>query len=454
MMRKSKVDAVVIGSGIGGICAAARLVAAGMKVAVVEKSLRLGGRCSHVDRDGFLVTTGATMIPMGEKTAFRQTFDALGVELKVRKLGGGNRYRLPGREYEVPAEGGGLMGMLQFATRDEGKARALHRLFMDALSGWRPLDNISFKEWLEQYTTDEDVHRLYQGFCAAFIGTSANEVPAGEFFRFLHYASRKSVYGIAMEGNGQMVEALAGAVVKRGSEVRRMTSCQRILVEGGRARGVLVSSGAREETIAADFVISDVGPARTVELAGRSAFERSYLALLDRVPHVTPVVHISFATDRPLMGDYAGILNFGNTESLIYFETPSLTCPELAPKGKYLSTTYSVSRDAINPDLHAVTRTALRELEANFPGFARDATILVKARHSGDAPAMRRLPGHTMPVHTSIPNLLNVGDGCMPPGSTGVEACAMTAVLAVEAVNADIEQGRRRQGTTRAAPAA
>ena len=33
MMRKSKVDAVVIGSGIGGICAAARLVAAGQDAA-------------------------------------------------------------------------------------------------------------------------------------------------------------------------------------------------------------------------------------------------------------------------------------------------------------------------------------------------------------------------------------------------------------------------------------
>lgn len=453
MMRKSKVDAVVIGSGIGGICAAARLVAAGMKVAVVEKSLRLGGRCSHVDRDGFLVTTGATMIPMGAKTAFRQTFDAVGVDLKVRKLGSPNRYRLPDGEYEVPEGGGGLMGMLQFATRDESEARSLHRRFMDAMAGWRPLDNISFKDWLAQYTTDENVHRMYQGFCAAFIGTNADEVPAGEFFRFLHFTSRKSVYGIAEEGNGQLIEALAGAVVKRGSEVRRMTSCHAILVDGGIARGIVVSSGAREETIEADFVISNAGPARTVELAGRRNFERSYLALLDEVPHVTPVVHISFATDRPLLGDYAGILNFGNTESLIYFETPSLTCPALAPKGRYLSTTYSVSRDSIRPDLHAVTRTALRELQANFPGFSKQATILVKARHSGDAPAMRRLPGHTMPVQTSIPNLLNVGDGCMPPGSTGVEACAMTAALAVEAVHAQVEQGRKRQAATTTAAA-
>ena len=41
-MPSRKVDALVIGSGVGGLCVAARLVAEGLKVEVIEKLDCLG----------------------------------------------------------------------------------------------------------------------------------------------------------------------------------------------------------------------------------------------------------------------------------------------------------------------------------------------------------------------------------------------------------------------------
>ena len=38
---------------MGGLCATARLTAAGKRVLLIEKSGHLGGRCSHRERDGF-----------------------------------------------------------------------------------------------------------------------------------------------------------------------------------------------------------------------------------------------------------------------------------------------------------------------------------------------------------------------------------------------------------------
>ena len=49
-------DSIVIGAGMGGMCAAARLAAAGHRVLLTEKSPYLGGRCSHRDRGGCRVT--------------------------------------------------------------------------------------------------------------------------------------------------------------------------------------------------------------------------------------------------------------------------------------------------------------------------------------------------------------------------------------------------------------
>ena len=58
-MGEIRVDAVVVGAGAGGLCAAARLVHAGMKPVVVEALDRLGGRAATEVIDGFTVNIGA-----------------------------------------------------------------------------------------------------------------------------------------------------------------------------------------------------------------------------------------------------------------------------------------------------------------------------------------------------------------------------------------------------------
>ncbi|RYF73245.1 MAG: FAD-dependent oxidoreductase, partial [Comamonadaceae bacterium] len=58
-------DAVILGAGAGGLCAAARLVAAGRRVLVVEAQGRVGGRASSENIEGFTVNIGAIAIEKG-----------------------------------------------------------------------------------------------------------------------------------------------------------------------------------------------------------------------------------------------------------------------------------------------------------------------------------------------------------------------------------------------------
>jgi phytoene desaturase len=72
--------AVVIGAGIGGIAAAARLARNGFQVTVVEKTAGPGGRCNQILRDGHRFDVGPTLLLMLE--VFAETYAALGERIE------------------------------------------------------------------------------------------------------------------------------------------------------------------------------------------------------------------------------------------------------------------------------------------------------------------------------------------------------------------------------------
>lgn len=415
------------------MCAAARLTAAGRSILVAERTPYLGGRCSHRHREGVTVTTGAIMIPIAKNSAIREAFDGLDVPMDMIELTGRMMYRLPHGDYDQAKDGGGLRGLIAFALEgDDAAADALFGRFIAALETI-PADGPTFRDWLQSHTDNDNVIRLFQGFCAALMGTNLHEIPAGEFFRFLKYSSRGSRFGMAPRGNGELMAALAAAIEAHGGTIRTKTRCRRILSDGDRVTGVeLASKEHGNETVMCDYVLSNTGPDRTVELVGgRERFDAAYLELLDKAPHDAPIFHISFVTDQPLIEGFDGCLVFGNNDNLIYLEIPSLISPAVSPPGKFLHTAFGAPTDAATADLDAELENTLRELHKNFPGKLDNAEFLVKARHSGQSPGMHRWAGHMLPVTTSFNNLFNVGDGATSPGTIGTEGAAASARDAV-----------------------
>lgn len=425
-MKRSKTEALVIGSGVGGLSAAAQLVSKGLKVIVAEKLPYVGGRFSSRTYKGYEISTGAIMVPYGEVSALQEAFDLVEAKMHIRTAKSGFRFRLKSGDYDTPLDQADLTELLRFAMEDDSDVPRVGAQIMRSVLWSIPEDTISFRDWISQYTDSRELQNHYQGFCGAFLGVNSNEVTAAEVFHFMKNMAVGLRFGIAVNGNLDLMNALAKGIRQRGGEVRTRMACKGIMVANDRVTGAVMETDGVEETVDADFVISNTGPSMTVQLTGASFFEKSYLYRLWEFGMITPVIHVCVASREPLI-DFDGIINFGNTRRLVFFETPTITCPELAPDGMHYATTYSVPKHAAGPlELRQTVEMIKLDLQDNFPAF-KEAEILMVATHHGEWPSMRRWPGHPMPVKTPIQNLYNVGDGCMPRGTVGVEACALSA---------------------------
>jgi len=71
---------VVIGAGLGGLSAAAQLVARGHEVTIVERDAIPGGRAGMVESNGFRLDNGPTVMTM--PNLLEDVFNAVGAEMR------------------------------------------------------------------------------------------------------------------------------------------------------------------------------------------------------------------------------------------------------------------------------------------------------------------------------------------------------------------------------------
>eukprot|EP00195_Chlamydomonas_chlamydogama_P009008 CAMPEP_0202903422 /NCGR_PEP_ID=MMETSP1392-20130828/24318_1 /ASSEMBLY_ACC=CAM_ASM_000868 /TAXON_ID=225041 /ORGANISM="Chlamydomonas chlamydogama, Strain SAG 11-48b" /LENGTH=700 /DNA_ID=CAMNT_0049590589 /DNA_START=75 /DNA_END=2177 /DNA_ORIENTATION=+ len=80
-------DAIVVGAGVGGLTAAAQMVAKGAKVLVLEKYLVPGGSAAHFKRQGFTFDVGSSMMfgfgSQGTTNLITKALQAVGKQLET-----------------------------------------------------------------------------------------------------------------------------------------------------------------------------------------------------------------------------------------------------------------------------------------------------------------------------------------------------------------------------------
>ncbi|WP_170958854.1 FAD-dependent oxidoreductase [Magnetospirillum sp. 15-1] len=427
--RVERFDAVVIGAGAGGLCAAARLANAGFSTVLLESLDRVGGRASTEVIDGFKVNIGAIALELGG--VFEETFAALGQPLDVRLPKPASAFYLDHRVVDVGSGGWGML--LGGLTKQAAK---ILEKFAEARAGSLPDGSQSTEDWLSGYTKNETVHGIFRNLCAAIFSCNADELPARAFLTYFTSKGAFKRFGFCPRGTIGAWEDLAAAAQRKGCDIRLEAPVERILIENGKVCGVVVRQGGEAIRIDAGIVVSNAGPKLTVDLGGEESFPSDYVGLVrNRLKPAANIV-INFASRQPLL-EAPGIVTFGKTRRLCNMANLTATCPELAPPGWHQYVAYAVPVPALGDfDAEAEIQYALEDLREQFPGFDTVKMLSIRVMR-GDWPCQRSCAGYDLPRETGVAGLWCVGDAVKAYGNGGTQACAETARLVVDQIVVD-----------------
>jgi phytoene desaturase len=430
-MMSLSCDVLIIGSGMGGMCAAALLANEGYDVLVAERLHRIGGRCSSFKSGGFTCTTGVIGVELGG--ALEEVFRRVHADFQVRPAGPVH-YLIQGKPYEIPPRGG-LKRLLSAASEDVGEIKRVLDAFSEAQEGLEPRNGLSLREWLLQYTENETILDIFQTMVCATLLVNADEVPASEYFRFIKRLGGISSFGFCAEGSAALPHSLARRIRELGGAIWTGSSVKKILSGKGVVQGALVSTKEGEVEVRAKIVISNTGPRRTVELLDKTDLDKGYLRKLDQNLQPAPVMALQIAAAEPVI-DYPTLMVTGARRINALYQ-PTTVCPELAPSGWHVLLAGGGPRSSLPPfDKKREVEICLQDLEDLIPDFQRRTRVLTAGFYHGRWPGMHCWPGNDLPQKTPIENLYNVGDGAKPAGTTGLPSVAASALAVVD----DIEK--------------
>lgn len=425
--------AVVVGAGVGGLCAAARLAAAGWAVTITERLRHVGGRWSTRVVDGFKLPTGAFLIAMDDPLA--ETFGDLGIDFPVRAIEDRTAY-LVGGEVVGTGEHGGMRALVSASAAVDGSdAHAVMAAIRGALSGDEPASGEPLPAWLAERGAGPRVVGAIQALVQAFMGLNAQEVTAVAFFDYLKATAGRGRHGIPPEGSLRLAQNLADYVEASGGTVILGASAQHFLTDGRRVTGVQLRDGTE---LHADLVVSDVGVVATATMLPRELATALPAAQDIRS---APGIACFWAVERPYY-DVPALVVTG-TRCVCLVTTPTLVAPELAPDGwHYMETisTFTSSEDDSDPKGEMARHLA--DVDDLLPGWRDRGRLLQSATFRGSWPVYRSWPGTDPQDRFPLDGLALVGDSVKPHGWPGTGASAESARLVVEGVARGAHRGR------------
>ncbi|MGE0595219.1 MAG: phytoene desaturase family protein [Hyphomonadaceae bacterium] len=297
-------DVIIIGGGHNGLVCAAYLAEAGRSVLVLERQDVVGGAAVTEEfHPGFRNSVASYTVSLlnpkviadlglhrhGLRIVERKVSNFLPLsdgqyfmsgpgitQSEVARFSNRDAMRLP--EYEQRLETiadvlrdlileappnlveHGVIPALEEALRAAQLAGKLNKLDITAKRDLLDLFGKSAGEWLDYWFESAAVKALF-GF-DSIVGNYASPYTPGSAYVLLHHVfgevnGKKGQWGHAIGGMGAITQAMAACCRERGVEIRTGAAVRQVLIEDGKAAGVVTEHG---ETLRARMVASNLNP--------------------------------------------------------------------------------------------------------------------------------------------------------------------------------------------------
>lgn len=399
--NRSSKHVVIVGAGPGGLASAMLLARSGVRVTLVEKHKRVGGRTATLAQDGYKFDIGPTffLYPRVLREIFADAGYDLDREVPMQRLD--PQYRL------IFGSGGQLdatgdikrmeQQIAQISPLDAEKFRSFLERNRKKLASFLPFLESPFESWtdllkpdmlkllpllkpwlsldgdLRTHFSDERI-RLGFSFQSKYLGMSPFRCPS--LFSILSFLEYEHGVFHPIGGCGAVSSAMARIAADMGVEVLTDEPVEELLVEKGEARGVRTS----KRTLQADSVVVNADfaeamrkllPAQhrrrwTDDRIASKRFSCStfmmYLGIegrYDEVAHHTIYLAKNYQQN---LKDIEGLHRLSEEPSF-YVQNASVTDPTLAPAGH--STLY-----VLLPVTHEVNGIDWEQEKARFRTLA------------------------------------------------------------------------------------
>ncbi|GMU39558.1 MAG: hypothetical protein AMXMBFR23_04240 [Chloroflexota bacterium] len=306
---------VIVGGGVAGLAAAYELLGRGHEVALFEASPEFGGQVRTFE-------VGGGRLEIFYHHLFRSDTDAVAM---IEALGLGDD--LAWIDSNVGLHAGGknypFIGAVDLLRFDRVSLLSRLRLGLTALwlrrfADWKQYEGKRASAWIRSRVGREGYDRVWGPLLRAKFGEHAEDVSLVWFWGKIHlrFASRqggglrgllaKEQLGYLRGSFGRLIDAMVAACRERGGTLEAGTPVERVIVEDGRAAGVVLGGARAGEEVRADAVLATtpsplfqrIAPDLTPYPAGEA-----YARMLGAVQYQWATVLV-LALDRPLSGIY------------------------------------------------------------------------------------------------------------------------------------------------------
>lgn len=320
-------DVIIIGAGLTGMQCGALLAKRSQRVLLVDRNPFLGGRGQVVQRGGFTLDYGFHFARFGAKGPIATISRHVGHDLALIDLGECHLYR-NGHKSLFPTGLRQLFSTDMLSWREKLQAIQLFH-YVRRTTNFDHLSSTTVAAWMEDFGITGKLRTYLTCASISLILCPFTEKASASELLYNLRMTIKSGKSAAYPARGwEKVYGVYTDLIRKQGDVRLGAPVDKIVVEEGRARGVVVAG----ETVRANDVIF-CAPVQALPKLVAQPLDSGFLERTRRLkPSAGFVVDVALG-ER--VSDSCGLEYFTDPFAFGYF--PSNVCADLAPAGKQLA---------------------------------------------------------------------------------------------------------------------